>query len=120
MAARKKTARKKTARRKVAKKTARKKTTRKKTSSRSILGDELPKSLKAFGAQLRRDMNAVERQIESASRASRRSLARVVRDASHQLGHLEARGQKEWHALSKRTEAEARKTLRKVRKAAGR
>ena len=120
MAARKTTARKKTTRRKAAKKTTRKKTARKKTGAKSILGDELPKSLKAFGAQLRRDLNAIERQIESARKASRRGLARIMRDASHQLGVLETRGQTEWRARSKAAEREVKKTMRKVRKAAGR
>lgn len=126
MAARKKTTRKKTTR----KKTTRKKTTRKKTARKTgrsksvrkkaaeLLGEEIPKSLKALSGQLRRDLNAIERQIVTASAGTRRSLTRVVRDASHQLGTLEARGQKEWRAMSARARNEVQRTVKRVRRAA--
>ena len=84
-----------------------------------LVGEELPKSLKAFGRQLRRDLNAVEKQIEIATKDTRRSLARVVRDASHQLGALEARGQREWRSLSRNAERDIEKVLKRVRKATG-
>ncbi len=121
MAARKKTARKKTTRTK----TTRKKTTRKTARSKSVrktaadlLGDELPKSLKALSRQVRRDLNAIEKQIGTARVGTRRSLTRIMRDASHQLGALEARGQKEWRAMSTRARNEVERTVERVRKAA--
>jgi hypothetical protein len=121
MAARKKTTRKKTTR----KKATRKKTAGKTSGSKSVrkkaadlLGEELPKSLKALSGQLRRDLNAIEKQIATARAGTRRSLTRVVRDASHQLGKLEARGQKEWRAMSTRARNEVQRTLERVRRAA--
>ena len=114
----KKTARK-TTRKKTARKTTRKKTSRKPTGrAASLLGDELPRSLKAFGRQLRRDLTAIEKQIESSRRQTRRSLTRIVRDTSHQLGVLETKGQKQWRAMSMRARREVESTLRKVRRAA--
>jgi hypothetical protein len=41
-----------------------------------------------------------------------------VRDASHQLGKLEARGQKEWRAMSTRARNEVQRTVKRVRRAA--
>jgi hypothetical protein len=46
----------------------------------------------------------------------RRKLTRTVREASHQLGALEARGQKEWRALSKKARKEVEQTFKRVRK----
>jgi hypothetical protein len=36
--------------------------------------------------ELRRDLNAIEKPIETAGKETRRSLTRVVRDASHHFG----------------------------------
>ena len=115
--AKKKAVRKKTTKKKaVSKKAPRKKATRKTTG----IGGELPASLKALGRQLRRDLNAIEKQIETAGKDTRRSLTRVMRDASHTLGALEARGQKEWRTVSKRARSEVEKTVKRVQKAAKR
>jgi hypothetical protein len=113
---RKKTTRKKTTRRKSVGKTTRRKSVRKKAAE--LLGEELPKSLKALSRQLRRDFNAIEKQLDTAKAGTRRSLSRVVRDASHQLGKLEARGQKEWRAMSTRARNEVQRTVKRVRRAA--
>jgi hypothetical protein len=105
----------KTTRKKVAKKTGRKKAGRIATSD--LLGTELPKSLKALSRQLRRDLNAIEKQIETAQKETRRSLTRIVRDASHHLGTLEARGQREWRKMSARARSEVERTLKRVKRA---
>ena len=115
-AARKTTAKKKTGRKKKA--ASKKRGTRRVRID--LVGSELPKSLKAFGRQLRRDLNAIEKQIEIATKDTRRSLARVVRDASHQLGALEARGQREWRSLSRNAERDVERVVKRVRKATGR
>jgi len=114
----KKTTRTKTTRKKATRKTARKKTRR--ITTAKLLGKELPKSLKALSQQLRRDLNAIEKQIESAGKDTRRSLTRVVRDASHHLGALEARGQQEWRKMSGRARSEVTRTLERVKRAARR
>jgi hypothetical protein len=122
-APKKKTTTKKTTRKKATTKKAAKKTTKKKTrrlSASSLLGEELPKSLKALSNQLRRDLNAIEKQIETAGKDTRRSLTRVVRDASHHLGALEARGQQEWRKMSTRARNEVERTVKRVKQAARR
>jgi hypothetical protein len=111
----KKAAAKKTTRKKAAKKTGRKKIGR--IAASDLLGAELPKSLKALSRQLRRDLNAIEKQIETAGVETRRSLTRVIRDASHHLGTLEARGQKEWRKMSARARSEVERTLKRVKRA---
>ena len=120
-ASKKKAVRKKAGRKKSSRKKAgRKKGARKKASRRGrvdLVGSELPKSLKAFGRQLRRDLNAVEKQIEVAGKDTRRSLARIMRDASHQLGALEARGEREWRKLSRNAEKDIDRMVKRVRKA---
>jgi hypothetical protein len=112
---RKKATAKKTTRKKAAKKTGRKKIGR--IAASDLLGEELPNSLKALSHQLRRDLNAIEKQIETAGKETRRSLTRVVRDASHHLGTLEARGQKEWRKMSTRARSEVESTLERVKRA---
>jgi hypothetical protein len=118
-ASRKKATKKKAAKKKVTKKkTAKKKPARSKSKAAQLTGSALPKSLSAFAREFRRDLNSIEKEIESASRDARRGLTRVMRDASHQLGVLEARGQKEWRAVSKKAQAEIQRTVTKVKRAA--
>jgi len=99
-ATRKPTTAKKTTRKKAPRKTARKKARR--ITASKLLGTELPKSLKTLSQQLRRD------------------LIRVMRDASHHLGTLEARGQQEWRKMSSRARNEVARTLERVKRAARR
>jgi hypothetical protein len=103
------------------KKAAKKKTARKKKAARrstiDLVGSELPKSLKAFGRQCRRDLSAIEKQIEIAGKDTRRSLTRIVRDVSHQLGTFEARGEREWRKLSRNAKRDIERVIRRVRKA---
>ncbi len=65
----------------------------------------------------RRDLDAIEKQIETARRETRRSPTRVVRGASHHLGTLEARGQKEWRKMSARARSEVERTRERVERA---
>ena len=91
---RKKATAKKTTRKKAAKKTGRKKIGR--IAASDLLGAELPKSLKALSSQLRRDLNAIEKQIETAGVETRRSLTRVVRDASRSQSLHRRRSGRPW------------------------
>jgi hypothetical protein len=122
-ATRKAAVKKKATKKKAAKKKATKKKAGKKRSAKrsavDLIGDDLPKSLKAFGRLVRRDLTAIEKQIEVAGKDVRRSLSRVVRDASHQLGALEARGEREWRSLSRKAKGDVDKVMKRVRKATG-
>jgi hypothetical protein len=71
-----------------------KKTTRpKKKSSLDRLGDGLPANLREYGKQVRRQLNALERDIERAIPEARRRSAKLIREATHNLGDLVARGE---------------------------
>lgn len=116
----KKKATKKKATKKATNKKAARKTTAKKAARRSridLIGSQLPNSLKAFGRQIRRDLVTLEKQLEVCGKDTRRSLARIVRDASHQLGVLEARGEREWRALSKNAKRDIEGVVKRIRKA---
>jgi len=125
MTARKKVTRKKAARKKVTRKkaTGRKKTARKK-SAFGRLEAELPKSLRDFRNQVRKNLNQLERDIERAFPAARKRTARIIRDASHELGRIEERGEAAWRkGLAKATKdaqkmtKDAQSLLRKLERA---
>jgi uncharacterized alpha-E superfamily protein len=78
---------------------------------------KLPKSLAAFSRELKADLNALEKDLESAGHDARQHLTRVMGDASHQLGVLEARGQKQWASISKRAAAQVQETVDRVKQA---
>jgi ElaB/YqjD/DUF883 family membrane-anchored ribosome-binding protein len=106
------------------KKAARKKKAAKPKSAIQRIEAELPKTLRDFGKQVRKDLNTLERDIERAIPAARKRTARVIRDVSHELGRIEERGEAAWkksvrkatkdaHELTK----DAQGLLRKLEKA---
>jgi hypothetical protein len=109
--------------------TKRKRTTAKKTGSdgaasrRSVrsrfdrIEDELPAELRDFTRRIRRDLTALERQIDSARNDTRRGLTRLLRDVSHELGRLEAKGEREWRRLSYQARRDVVKVLRRLERA---
>lgn len=112
---RRKTTRKAATRKKVTRKTTRKKTTRK--GATALLGERLPASMSALTRQIRRDLNAIEKEIQTAGKDARRGLTRVMRDASHQLGVLETRGQKGWRTMSRKARGEVERLVKRVQQA---
>ena len=102
-------ARKKAATRKKA--VARKKATGSKSALARIEAG-LPKTLRDFGKQVRKDLDRLERDIERAIPAARKRTARLIRDASHELGRIEERGEDVW----KKGVAQATKEARKMTK----
>ena len=120
--ARKKTAPKKTVRKKAApKKAARKKTAkttaRKPSSAASRMEQEFPATLGDFSRRVRRQLNALERNIEKTEWRYRRQATRALRDASHQLGKFEARGERAWKKLTTQARREVLTVLRRVERA---
>jgi hypothetical protein len=107
------TARKKTTG-KVRKKAAAR--TRKSKSALDRLGDELPATLRDYGKQVRRQLNALEREIERAIPQARRRTAKLIREASHNLGAMEARGEKAWREGAASMTRDAQKLLKKLEK----
>jgi hypothetical protein len=111
-AARKKTAPKKAARKKTAKKA-----TRKRSGAASRIEQEFPPTLGDFSRRVRRQLNALERNIEKTEWRYRRQATRALRDASHQLGRFEARGERAWKKLTAQARREVLAVLRRVEKA---
>lgn len=107
MAARKKTARKKAARRKSA-------------GSRlsATLGRfELPPTLRDYASQVRGRLDRLERDLAKAQVDVRKRAARLLREASHQLGRLEAEGEAGWRRLTAPYRRQLLDLLRRLEKA---
>ena len=99
---------------------ARKKGTRARTAARrglARLEKELPPTLQDYARQIRRRLNLLEREVEKAQVQARRRAARLLREASHHLGQLEARGEANWRKLARSAQREALRTLRRLEKA---
>jgi hypothetical protein len=105
------------------KKAARKATAKKKTTPRkrsgpvSRLQQELPATLGEFSKGVRRQLNALERNIEKSDWRYRRQTTRALRDASHLLGRLEADGDRAWKRLTAQARREVLGVLRSVERA---
>ena len=99
--------------------TARKRAAKKKSQKSALerIEDELPANLRDYVKKVHRQLNALERDVERAVPQARRRTARLIREASHQLGALEERGQKAWSARADHMTKDAQKLLRKLGKA---
>ncbi|MCL4686039.1 hypothetical protein KJ059_14955 [Myxococcota bacterium] len=104
--ARKASSRKTSSRKPTARKsTARKGGARRKTGTAGRLGAalerlDLPPTLRDYAAQVRKRLDGLERELSRASTDVRRQAAKLLREASHQLGRLEARGEVGWRRLT--------------------
>jgi len=65
----------------------------------SRLEGQLPPTLREYAAELRRRLDSLERDLARAQLEARRRAARLLRDASHQLGRLEVGGEAAWRKL---------------------
>lgn len=121
MAARKKAAKKAVRKKAAPKKAARKKTARtaapKRSAAASRIEQEFPATLGDFSRRVRRQLNALERNIEKTEWRYRRQATRALRDASHQLGKFEARGERAWKKLTTQARREVLTVLRRVERA---
>jgi len=108
-----------TARKKTAGKTQKKRAAkaRKNKTALDRIQDELPANLRDYAKQVRRQLNALERQLERAIPQARRRTARLIREASHNLGVAEARGEKAWRDRAAHMTKDAQKLLRKLGRA---
>ncbi len=115
MAARKSTGRKRP--------TTRKKPTRSKFTARTAqqtlarMKGDLPPNLAEFSRRVRRGLTRLERQIATARAGTVRRSTRALREASRQLGRLEAHGQRRWKRLSTQARRDAARMLRRLEKA---
>ncbi len=84
-------------------------------SAVSRIKADLPPSLAEFARKVQAGLSRVQREIEG-SQASREFL-RLLREASHRLGRLEAEGEKRWKKLAGQARKDAVKLLKRVEKA---
>ena len=84
------------------KKATRKKATRGKTGGLgAALGRlDLPPTLREYAKQVQGRLDGLEQEISRASTDVRRRAARLLREASHQLGRLEVKGEAGWRRLT--------------------
>ena len=113
----KKASHKKTAPKKAARKKTAKKATRKRSTAPSRIEQEFPPTLGDFSRRVRRQLNALERDIEKTEWRYRRQATRALRDASHRLGKFEAMGERAWKKLTAQARREVLGVLRRVEKA---
>ena len=108
--------------------TAKKKTRRKKTPRRSSvrgraqqafsrLEDELPRSLGEVRRRMRGNLNQLEREVQRTRALYRRRATKLLREASHRLGRLEAQGDRGWRDLNTRARREVAGLLRRLERA---
>jgi tRNA(Ile)-lysidine synthase TilS/MesJ len=81
------------------------------------LEQELPRNLSEFRNLIRKRLNQLEREVEKAERQTRRRAARLLREASHQLGRLEARGESGWRQLTAPYRKELIRLLKRIERA---
>lgn len=111
------TARKSPARRRAAAGSkARRRTTTRVSRSLARLEGDLPPTLAQFSRRVRRELTRLERQIVRARARYRGQGTRLLRDASHLLGQLEAEGEARWKKLTTRARADALRVLRRLEK----
>jgi hypothetical protein len=87
-----------------------KKTTARKKSAVARLEAELPKTLRAYGKEVRTRLNRLERDVARARADASKRGTKLLREASEYLGKLEARGEREW----RKGRTEAVKVLKKL------
>ncbi len=100
---------------------ARKKTTRKAARGRAARSAlprlELPRNLQEFRKRIEKQLNALEGDVARARTETRRRAARLIREASHQLGRLEARGETGWRQLAESYRKELIRLLARLERA---
>ena len=84
----------------------RKKTSRRKSAARKAgaalarIEQELPPNLREFSRQVRRGLSDLEKEVARAQANPRREATRLLREASHTLGRLEAEGERRFRKLA--------------------
>ena len=79
--------------------------------------EELPPELRQYVKRMRQGLSRLEKQLVSAQASARRQGARLLREASHQLGRAEALGEREWRKRTTQARRDAVKLLRRLEKA---
>lgn len=78
---------------------------------------QLPPTLREFAGELRKRLDGLEREAVKAQTEARKRAARLLREASHQLGRLEMGGETAWRKLGASYQKELIALLKRLEKA---
>jgi hypothetical protein len=78
---------------------------------------ELPPTLKAYQQRVQKQLALLEKEIDRAQTEARRQAARLLRNASRELGRLEAHGEQGWRKLAGDAQKQALRLLAQLEKA---
>jgi hypothetical protein len=78
---------------------------------------ELPRNLGDFRKLVSKQLNQLERQMEKTGQQTRRRAVRLLREASRELGRLDAHGERGWRQLAAPYRKELVSLLRRIEKA---
>ena len=78
---------------------------------------DLPPTLRDYARQVTRRLDGLERELARTSAGVRQRAARLLREASHQLGRLEAQGEAGWRRLTAPYRRQLRDLLARLEKA---
>lgn len=78
---------------------------------------ELWPELRHYARRMRQGLSRLEKQLASAQKGARSRWAELLREGSHQLGRVEALGEREWRKRTAQPRRDAVKLLRRLEKA---
>jgi hypothetical protein len=78
---------------------------------------QLPPTLREFAGELRKRLDRLERDVTRAQLEARRRAAKLLREASQQLGRLEVAGEAGWRKLGASYQKELVALLKRLEKA---
>lgn len=87
------------------------------TTRLARLEGQLPPTLREFASELRKRLDNLERDVTKAQLEARRRAARLLREASHQLGRLEVAGEAGWRRLGASYQKDLVALLKRLEKA---
>ncbi len=87
------------------------------TTRLARLEGQLPPTLREFASVLRKRLDNLERDVTKAQLEARRRAARLLREASHQLGRLEVAGEAGWRKLGASYQKDLVALLKRLEKA---
>lgn len=87
------------------------------TSTVARIESGLPKTLREYALNVRRELTRIERDVEKVTATTRKKGIKLLREASHELGRLEQQGEKAWQRLSLRYRRQAVTLLKQLEKA---
>jgi hypothetical protein len=87
------------------------------TNPLARLEGQLPPTLREYAGELRKRLDRLERDVTKAQLEARRRAAKLLREASQQLGRLEVAGEAGWRKLGASYQKELVALLKRLEKA---